>query len=220
MKKLRVLLVDDHEVVRLGLIALLEDIEWVEVVGEAGTAEEAVQAVLQTGPDVIVMDIRLPGDSGITACRSITQKWPNIHVIMLTTSGNDEVIFDALQAGASGYILKEVGNQALISALEAARLGDSMLDPVVTGRVIARLRESGKQSQENVFLDLTDREKEVLALLTHGKSNSDIARELSLSQKTVGHHVGAILSKLGLSNRIEAATFAIKHHLSDYLKNR
>ncbi len=220
MKKLRVLLVDDHEVVRLGLMALLEDIEWAEIVGEAGSAEEAIQAVQLTDPDVIVMDIRLPGASGINACRFITQKWPNIYVIMLTTSGDDELIFDALQAGASGYILKQVGNQALISALEAARLGESMLDPVVTRRVIARLRESEKQHQEKVFNDLTDREMGVLALLTHGKSNSEIARELSLSQKTVGHHVSSILSKLGLSNRIEAATFATRHHISDHMKNK
>lgn len=217
MNRVRVVLVDDHEVVRLGLITLLEDLDWVEVAAEAGSAEEAVQAVRQHRPDVVVMDIRLPGESGIEACRKITSQWPETKVIMLTSSADDEIIFKALQAGASGYVLKQVGNQALISALQAARNGESLLDPFVTQRVILRMRETEKQRQAQAFRNLSERELEVLALVAEGKSNAEIASQLFLSEKTVGHHVSAILAKLELSNRIEAATFAVRNHIEDYL---
>jgi two-component system response regulator DevR len=220
MKRVRVVLVDDHEVVRLGLITLLEDLDWVEVVAEAGSAEEAVQVVMQHHPDAVVMDIRLPGESGIEACRKITSQWPDIKVIMLTSSADEELIFKALQAGASGYVLKQVGNKALISALEAAGKGESLLDPVVTQRVIKRLRETEKGRQAQAFRDLSHREMEVLALVADGKSNAEIAYQLSLSEKTVGHHVSAILSKLALSNRIEAATYAVRNHIEDYLPGK
>lgn len=217
MKSIRVILVDDHEVVRLGLLTLLEDIPWVRVVAEAGSAQEAQRVVEQHRPDVVVLDIRLPDESGIEVCRSITTNWPQIQVIMLTSSGDEELIFKALQAGASGYVLKKVGNKALIRALEAARQGDSLLDPVVTRQVIARVRESERQRQGQAFRDLSGREMEVLALVARGKSNAEIARELSLSQKTVGHHVSTILAKLGLNNRIEAATYAVKNSIDDFL---
>lgn len=217
MKSIRVILVDDHEVVRLGLLTLLEDIPWVRVVAEAGSAQEAQRVVEQHRPDVVVLDIRLPDESGIEVCRSITTNWPQIQVIMLTSSGDEELIFKALQAGASGYVLKKVGNKALIRALEAARQGDSLLDPVVTRQVIAQVRESERQRQGQAFRDLSGREMEVLALVARGKSNAEIARELSLSQKTVGHHVSTILAKLGLNNRIEAATYAVKNSIDDFL---
>lgn len=217
MNRVRVILVDDHEVVRLGLITLLEDLDWVEVVAEAGSAQEAVRRVDQYQPDVVVMDIRLPGESGIDACKTIKSRWPEVHVIMLTSSADDEMIFKALQAGASGYVLKQVGNQALISALDAARRGESLLDPVVTQRVIARVLESERQHQAHAFRDLSERELNVLALVAEGKSNAEIAAALSLSEKTIGHHVSAILSKLGVSNRIEAATYAVRHHIEDHL---
>jgi DNA-binding NarL/FixJ family response regulator len=119
VSQIRVVLVDDHEVVRLGLMTLLEDLDWIDVIAEAGSAEEAIRAVTQHKPDVVVMDIRLPGESGIEACKTITTRWPETRVIMLTSSADDEMIFKALQAGASGYVLKQVGNQALISALDA-----------------------------------------------------------------------------------------------------
>lgn len=217
---MRVVLVDDHEVVRLGLITLLEDLDWVEVVGEAGTAEEALRVIERLRPDVVVMDIRLPGESGIEACRMITTRWPEIRVIMLTSSADDEMIFKALQAGASGYVLKQVGNQAFISALDAARKGESMLDPQVTGRVIARLREAERLQQAMAFRDLSDREFEVLALIAEGRSNPEIAARLSLSEKTVGHHVSTILAKLNLTNRIEAATYAVRHHIEEHMPAR
>lgn len=220
MNRVRVVLVDDHEVVRLGLITLLEDLDWVEVVGEAGTAEEALRVIERLRPDVVVMDIRLPGESGIEACRTITTRWPEIRVIMLTSSADDEMILKSLQAGASGYVLKQVGNQAFISALDAARKGESMLDPQVTGRVIARLREAERLQQAMAFRDLSDREFEVLALIAEGRSNPEIAARLSLSEKTVGHHVSTILAKLNLTNRIEAATYAVRHHIEEHLPTR
>lgn len=220
MNRVRVILVDDHEVVRLGLMTLLEDIDWLEVVAEAGTAEESIQQVAQHKPDVVVMDIRLPGESGIDACRTITTRWPETKVIMLTSSADDDLIMKALQAGASGYVLKKVGTKALISALDAARKGESLLDPVVTQRVIQTLRETEKQRQVQAFRDLSERELEVLALVADGRSNAEIAARLSLSEKTVGHHVSAILSKLGLSNRIEAATYAVRNRIEDHLPDR
>ena len=218
MNSIRVVLVDDHDLVRLGLRTLLEDVGWVQVVAEAGSAAEAIRAVATFEPEVVVMDIRLPDESGIQACRTITQKWPSTKVIMLTSFGDDEVIFEALQAGASGYVLKQVGNQKLIEGLGALRRGEAMLDPVVTQRVIARVREGEHLREAEAFRQLSDREMEVLALIAKGKSNAEIARELYLAQKTAGHHVSAILSKLGLSNRAEAAAYAMRHHIEQHIK--
>ena len=213
MKHIRVMLVDDHEVVRLGLKTLLEDQPGIQVVAEAGNAKEALQAAENYHPDVVVMDIRLPGQTGIEACQALTSRWPELRVIMLTSYADDELISKALQAGASGYVLKKVGNQALIDGLYALGRGESLLDTVVTGKVIARIRESERRLQQDAFRDLSTREIEVLALVTEGISNAEIAVKLFLSPKTVGHHVSAIFSKLGVSNRVEAATFAVRHHL-------
>jgi two-component system, NarL family, response regulator DevR len=216
MEQLRVLLVDDHEVVRLGLITLLEDLPWLQVVAEAGTANEALRAMSQHQPDVVVMDIRLPGDSGIETCRQISERWPQTRVIMLTSFADDDLIFRALQAGASGYVLKQVGNQTLVNALEAVRKGEALLDSIVTQRVIARVREGERARDVAAFQVLTQREISVLALVAQGKSNADIATALFLSEKTVRNHVSAILAKLGFSNRVEAATFAAQHDIEHY----
>jgi DNA-binding NarL/FixJ family response regulator len=216
-KQLRVLLVDDHEVVRLGLITLLEDISWIEVVGEVGSAGEAIESTAKLKPDVVVMDIRMPGESGLEACRQITERWPEIKVIMLTSYADDDLIFRALQAGASGYVLKQVGNRSIVDALRAVRQGDALLDPVVTQRVITRVREAEIARQATAFRDLSDREMEVLAQVAQGKTNAQIADSLSLAEKTVRNHVSAILSKLGLSNRIEAATYAVRHDIERHM---
>ena len=216
MKGVRLVLVDDHEVVRLGLMSLMEDLDWVEVVAEVGTAQAAVRAVEAHRPEVVVMDIRLPDQSGIEACRQITESWPETKVIMLTSYADDELIFGAIQAGASGYVLKQVGNQELIQALEAVRRGDALLDPAVTRRVLARMRESERQQQAGAFRDLSERELQVLALVAQGKSNPEIADQISLSKKTVRNHVSAILAKLGLANRVEAATFAVRHDIEQH----
>lgn len=216
-QQLRVILVDDHEVVRLGLLTLLEDLGWVKVVAEAGSAAEAIAATEVHRPDVVVMDIRMPGGSGIEACEIITTRYPEIKVIMLTSHTDDDLIFRALQAGASGYVLKQVGNRSLIDALDAVRQGKALLDPEVTRRVIDRMRENEREREAAVFRDLSDREMEVLAQVVEGKSNAEIAEALMLSEKTVRNHVSSILSKLGLSNRIEAATFAVRHHIERYV---
>jgi DNA-binding NarL/FixJ family response regulator len=212
-----VILVDDHEVVRLGLMTLLEDVPWVRVVAEAGSAGKALQAVAQHQPDVVVMDIRMPGNSGLDACRQITQQWPEINVVMLTSFMDDDLIFQAIQAGASGYVLKQVGNESLVNALGAVRRGEALLDPAVTQPVLKRVRESESDRQAAAFRDLSDREMEVLAQVAEGKSNGDIAETLNLAEKTVRNHVSAILSKLGLSNRIEAATYAVRNNLDQHL---
>lgn len=216
-EKVRVLLVDDHEVVRLGLLTLLEDIRWVEVVAEAGTAEEAIAAVAESAPDAVVMDIRMPGESGIDACREITERWPDVQVIMLTSYAEDELIFKAIQAGASGYVLKQVGNQPLLEALAAVRRGEALLDPRVTQRVLAQVRETEQARQAIAFRDLTPREMEVLAEVAKGKTNPEIADTLGLAEKTVRNHVSAILAKLELSNRIEAATYAVRNDVERHL---
>lgn len=213
MKGIRLILVDDHEVVRLGLMSLMEDLDWVQVVDEVGTAQAALRAVDAHRPDVVVMDIRLPDESGIEACRKIVESWPETKVIMLTSYADDELIFKAIRAGASGYVLKQVGNQELIRALEAVRRGDALLDPAVTRRVLARMRESERQQQAGAFRDLSKRELQVLAQVAQGKSNPQIASQISLSEKTVRNHVSAILAKLGLENRVEAATFAVRHDI-------
>lgn len=216
--RIRVLLVDDHEVVRLGLITLLEDVDWIEVVGEAGTAGDAVREATRLKPDVVVLDIRMPGPSGLDACRDITRELPDTKVIVLTSYVDDELIFRALQAGASGYVLKQVGNRSLIDALDAVRRGEALLDPQVTRRVIARVRETESDRQAAAFRDLSDRELEVLAQIARGKTNAEIADILFLAEKTVRNHVSAILAKLELSNRIEAATYAVRHDIDSHAR--
>jgi DNA-binding NarL/FixJ family response regulator len=214
---INVILVDDHEVVRLGLMTLLEDIAWVRLVAEAGSADEAIRMVADHQPDVVVMDIRMPGSSGLDACQEITRRWPDIKVVMLTSFMDDELIFQAIQAGASGYVLKQVGNESLIKALGAVRRGEALLDPAVTQRVLQRVRETETDREAAAFRDLSEREMEVLSLVAQGKSNGEIASDLYLSEKTVRNHVSAILSKLALTNRIEAATYAVRHHLERHL---
>lgn len=216
-ESVRVLLVDDHEVVRLGLLTLLEDISWVNVVAEAGSGDEAVAAVAEHQPDVVVMDIRMPGTSGIDACQQITSRWPDTQVVMLTSYVEDNLIFEAIQAGASGYVLKQVGNRPLIEALRAVRNGEALLDPQVTQRVLARVRETEQERQAIAFHDLTPREMEILAEVAKGKTNVEIGETLAVSEKTVRNHVSTILSKLGVSNRIEAATYAVRHDIERHL---
>jgi DNA-binding NarL/FixJ family response regulator len=215
MITLRIVLVDDHEVVRLGLRTVLEDLEGVEVVAEAGSGEAAIAACERYEPDVVIMDIRMPGKSGIQACQTIVERWPQTRVVMLTSYANDELIVEAIQAGAVGYVLKQVGTVELIRALEAVRQGAASLDPSITQRVLAIMRQRTEPIPDP-FRDLTERELDILRLLATGKSNMEIADTLSLSEKTVRNHVSIILSKLHLNNRVEAATFAVQHDLPAY----
>jgi len=217
MTKIRVLLVDDHEIVRLGLMTLINDQENMEVVGEAGAAGEAVKSVEQLRPDVVLMDIRMPGEGGIVATRDITSKFPQTKVVMLTSFADDELVMRAIQAGAVGYILKQVGNEELLRAVVAASRGEALLDPSTTSRLLSRVREQERKSEEDAFRDLSDREMDVLAQVARGKANAEIGVILNLSEKTVRNYVSTILEKLHLVNRIELATYAVEHHLFDKL---
>lgn len=219
MAKTRVLLVDDHEVVRLGLMTLLNDQPNLKVVGEASTAGEAVKAVEQLDPDVVLMDIRLSGEGGIEATRQITKKFPRSKVIMLTSFANDELIMHAINAGAVGYVLKQVGNAELLRAIDAAAHGEALLDPAVTARLLSRLREHERKAEEDAFRDLSDREMDVLALLARGKTNAEIGQALNLSEKTIGNYVSTIFEKLGLNNRVELAAYAYEHHLFERMEH-
>lgn len=217
MAKQRILLVDDHEVVRLGLKALLEHHPRFEVVGEAGTAREAVEKVSALHPEVVVMDIRLPGASGIEACEEITKNFPDTRVIMLTSYAEDEMLFSAIRAGASGYVLKQIGGEDLIRALEAIGRGEALLDSAVTQRVFQEVRRAVKEEEASAFVSLSQQEKHVLLLVSEGRTNREIAKSLFLGEGTVRNYVSSILSKLGVSNRAEAAAYAVEHNLREYI---
>ena len=216
MKK-DILLVDDHEVVRLGLKSLLEHNDQFQVVAEAGTAKEAIEMVEKYHPDVVLMDIRLPGASGIDACKEITERWPDVRVIMLTSYADDEMLFSAIRVGASGYVLKQIGADGLIAAIEAACRGDSILDPAVTQRVFQEVRRAVKEEEAAAFANLSLQEKHVLLLVSEGKTNREIAEALFLGEGTVRNYVSSILAKLGVSNRAEAAAYAVTHGLKEYI---
>ena len=217
MPKQRILLVDDHEVVRLGLKSLLERHPQFDVVGEASSAREALEQVNTTHPDVVVMDIRLPGTSGIEACEEITGRFPDTKVIMLTSYAEDEMLFSAIRAGASGYILKQIGGEDLVRALEAVGRGEAMLDPTVTQRVFQEVRRAVKEEEASAFVHLSQQEKHVLLLVSEGRTNREIAKALFLGEGTVRNYVSSILSKLGVSNRAEAAAYAVEHNLREYI---
>ncbi len=217
MKRTRVLLVDDHAIVRLGLMTLINDQPDMEVVGEAGTAGEAVQAVERLRPAVVLMDIRMPGEGGLEATRQITARFPETRVVILTSFADDELLLHAISAGAAGYVLKQVGNEELLRAISAAARGEALLDPATTARLLGRVREAERKSEEDAFRDLSDRELTVLAEVAHGKTNAEIGRRLNLSEKTVRNYVSTILEKLHLTNRIELATYAVGHHLFERL---
>lgn len=214
---LKILLVDDHEVVRLGLKALLSRHSQFDVVAEAGSASEAIEKVARYQPDVVVMDIRLPGKSGIEATREIVQQYPSTKVIMLTSYAEDELLFDAIEAGASGYVLKQIGSGELVRALEAIGRGESLLDPSLVQKVFQRVRAASRKAEDEAFADLSDQELKILALVAKGKTNKEIADEVFLSEKTVRNYVSSILSKLHLSTRAEAAGYAVQHRVQDHL---
>jgi DNA-binding NarL/FixJ family response regulator len=211
------MLVDDHEVVRLGLKALIERRNDMEVVAEAAAAGEAVTKAQAHKPDVVIMDIRLGGSSGIDACRDITAQQPDVKVIMLTSYAEDELLFAAIRAGAAGYVLKQAGGQEVIRAIETVSQGNSLLDPTLTERVFAEVRRAAKAQEVSAFSMLTEQERKVLMLVAEGKTNRDIAHDLHLGEGTVRNYVSNILGKLGVSNRAEAAAYATKHNLRESL---
>lgn len=213
MSKTRVLLVDDHAIVRLGLMTLINDQPEMEVVGEAGTAGEALRAVERLRPHVVLMDIRMPGEGGLEATRQITAQFPESKVVMLTSFADDELVVRAIRAGAVGYVLKQVGNEELLRAIAAAARGEALLDPSTTARLLLRVREVERKIDEDAFRDLSDRELEVLVGVARGRTNAEIGQNLNLSEKTVRNYLSTILEKLHLHNRIELATYAVEHHL-------
>lgn len=208
---------DDHEVVRLGLKSLLDRHPQFEVIGEAASAREALEQVETLKPDVVLMDIRLPGTSGIEACEEIVNKYPASRVIMLTSYAEDEMLFSAIRAGASGYILKQIGSTELIRALESVSRGEALLDPAVTQRVFQEVRRAVKEEEASAFAHLSQQEKHVLLLVSEGKTNREIAKQLFLGEGTVRNYVSSILSKLGVNNRAEAAAYAVEHNLREYI---
>ena len=217
MPTIRVLVVDDHALVRLGLMTLINDQPDMTVVSEAGSAVEALREVERHQPQVVLMDIRMPGEGGLEATRQIARRFPDCRVVILTSFADDELVLRAIQAGAVGYVLKEADTDELLRAVRAASRGEAVLDPATTARLFGQVRQLQRQSDQNAFRDLSEREFEVLVELTRGKTNAEIAAVLSLSEKTVRNHVSAILEKLQLSNRVELATYAVEHRIFDKL---
>ncbi len=214
---LRILVVDDHEVVRVGLRTLIGRQPEMEVVGEAANACEALAQVRQLLPDVVLLDVRLPDGSGLDACRQIKHERPDVHVVILTSFAEDEVLFEAIAAGADGYVLKQIGSDDLVRALRRVSQGESLLDPSLTGRVLAKVRQAKKQERSQAFACLTGQEMRILALVAEGKTNREIGDELHLSEKTVRNYVSDMLNKLGLSSRAQAAAFAARNRIEDYI---
>jgi DNA-binding NarL/FixJ family response regulator len=207
MAKTRILIVDDHEVVREGLRALLSKREGFDVVGQAGTMEQAISEAARSQPDVIVMDVRLPDGSGIEACREIRESRPETKVIMLTSYADDDAVFASILAGAAGYVLKQTRGAALADAIAAVARGESLLDAAVTQKVMERVRSASLRKADDPLDALTEQEHKILALIAEGKTNKEIADEVYLSDKTVKNYVSNILSKLNLRRRSEAAAF-------------
>lgn len=214
-KKIRILLVDDHEIVRLGLMTLIDDQPGMEVVGEAGNADDAVREAERLRPDVVLMDIRMPGEGGIEAARRITSKLAQTQVVMLTSFADEELVMRAICVGAAGYVLKQVGNEELVRAIRAAARGESVLDSRTTVRLLSRVRETQRKTETDAFRDLSDREMDVLEEVAQGFGNAEIGQKLNLSEKTVRNHISTILDKLNLTNRVGLAVYAVQHHISE-----
>ena len=213
MRDLRIMLVDDHEVVRLGLRALLSRHPRFDIVAEAGTADDALARARVHKPDVVVMDVRLPGRSGIDATRDIVEALPETKVIILTSYADDDLLMDAIAAGATGYVLKQIGSDDLVKALESVSRGEALLDPAMMNKAFARLREAARKDRGEAFKMLTEQEVKITTLVARGLTNREIAAEMFLSEKTVRNYVSSILGKLGLSHRSQAAAYAVEHGL-------
>ncbi|MGW3244785.1 response regulator [Streptomyces sp. NPDC001070] len=204
-----VFLLDDHEVVRRGVHELLSAEDGIEVVGEAGTAAEALARIPAVRPDVAVLDVRLPDGSGVEVCREIRSSQSGIACLMLTSYADDEALFDAIMAGASGYVLKDIRATDLVGAVRDVARGRSLLDPIATARVLERLRGGGER-QEDRLADLTDQEKRILDLIGEGLTNRQIGDRLHLAEKTVKNYVSSLLAKLGMQRRTQAAAYVAR----------
>jgi DNA-binding NarL/FixJ family response regulator len=205
---IRVFLLDDHEIVRHGVRDLIDAYDDMTVVGEAGTAEEAYGRIPATQPDVAILDVRLPDGNGVEVCRTIRSAHPEINCLMLTSFSDDEALFEAIMAGAAGYVLKQIRSNDLIDAIRTVATGKSLLDPRATAKVLERLREDGEQDER--LKHLTPQERKILELLAEGKTNRQIAEEMFLAEKTVKNYVSNVLAKLGMARRTEAAVYAAR----------
>ncbi|MBO0713147.1 MAG: response regulator transcription factor [Acidimicrobiales bacterium] len=203
---MRVFLLDDHEVVRDGLRALIDSEDDLVVTGESATASEALARIPTAQPDVAVLDVRLPDGNGVEVCREIRSRWPGIACLMLTSFADDEALFASIMAGAAGYVLKQVRGTDLVNAIRAVGAGESLLDPVLTERVLDRIR-TGPESDERMA-SLSPQERRILDLLAQGMTNRQIGAQMFLAEKTVKNYVSNLLAKLGMSRRTEAAVYA------------
>lgn len=218
--EIRVLLVDDQRLMREGLRTLLELHRDVRIVGEAADGEQAEELTAELQPRVVLMDLRMPRTDGVTATERIKRRWPGVQVLVLTTFDDDELVFRSIEAGASGYLLKDVGSDALADAVRAASRGDAPLQPSVARKILGRLRSTtsppkDRSDQDQPLERLSERELTILRLLGDGAANREIAERLSLTEGTVKNYVSAILAKTGLHDRTQAALFAVRHNLID-----
>ena len=210
----RVMLVDDHEIVRHGVAALLETAEGIVVCGQAGSAAEALEVATATRPDVVIMDVRLGGDSGIETTRDLRAALPGTYVIMLTSFADDDALFSSIMAGAAGYVLKQIRGTDLVGAVRSVAAGQSLLDPAVTSSVLDRLRQSRDLMKDEKLASLSAQEERILTLVAKGKTNKEIGEELHVAEKTVKNHISHILQKLGVARRAEAASYLTRHERS------
>lgn len=208
-RKVTVFLLDDHEIVRRGLRDLLEAEDDIEVVGESGSAVDAAGRIHALDPDVAVLDVRLPDGDGVMVCRELRSRHPRTACLMLTSYADDEALFNAIMAGASGYVLKQIKGHDLIEAVRKVAAGQSLLDPVVTARVLERVRRGPEQDER--LSRLTEQERRILELLAEGLTNRQIGERLHLAEKTVKNYVTGVLAKLGMARRTEAAVYAARH---------
>lgn len=212
---IRVLICDDQAIVREGLELILSADKEIEVVGLAEDGYEAVQLAASKKPDIVLMDLKMPGMNGIRATDEIRKKHPQVRVLVLTTFGEDEWVFDAIRSGASGYLLKGTPRQELLAAVKGTAAGKSYIDPAVGGRVLSEMAKSGSSEQTTIAKDLSERELDVLKLLARGFSNAEIAEELHLTRGTVRNYISAILAKLGVNDRTQAAVLAVNFGLTE-----
>lgn len=210
---MKVIICDDQAIVRDGLELLLKLEQDIDVVGLAQDGAETIEQVAKLFPDLVLMDLKMPGMNGVEATRRICMEYPTVRVLVLTTFDDDEWVFDAIRAGASGYLLKDTPREKVIEAIRGTVKGKSYVDPLVAGKLIDRVANKQEQPQSLITDKLTGREVDILRLIAHGLSNSEISERLHLSEGTVRNHVSAILSKLDVSDRTQAAIIAIRHGL-------
>ncbi|WP_153504769.1 response regulator [Cumulibacter manganitolerans] len=210
-RSIGVFLLDDHEIVRRGIADLIGAAEDISIVGEASTATEAVRRIPAVRPDVAVLDARLPDGSGIDVCREIRSIAPEVRCLILTSYDDDDAVFAAIMAGASGYLLKEVRGSSLVDAVRQVAAGKSLLDPKVTETLLNRLRTA--EPEDKRLASLTDREREILGLISEGLTNRQIGERLFLAEKTIKNYVSSLLAKLGMERRTQAAVYGADHHV-------